>query len=57
MRQDPRRGSRRDGGQRGALLRLEAHFPQACQEPAVDLIGLRLQESRQPLQMNAKLIA
>jgi hypothetical protein len=39
------------------LLRLKAHFPQAYQEAAVDLIGLRLQESRQPLEMEAKLVA
>jgi hypothetical protein len=39
------------------LLRLEAHFPQARQEAAVDLIGLRLQEPRQPLKMEAKLVA
>ena len=56
-RQDPRRGPGRDGGQRGALLRLEAHFPQARQEAAVDLIGLRLQESRQPLEMKTELVA
>src|SRR6185369_11391403 len=56
-RQDPCRGPRRDGGERGALLRLEAHRPQARQETAVDFIGLRLQEVRQPLQMKTQLIA
>ena len=57
VRQDPRCGPGRDGGQRGPLLRLEAHFLQACQEAAVDLIGLRLQESGEPLEMKAKLVA
>ena len=57
VRQDPRCGTGRDGGQCGALLRLETHFLQTCQETAVDLIGLRLQESRQSLEMEAKLVA
>ena len=52
-----RRRARCDRRQRRSLLRLETQLPQAAQEPAVDLVGVRLQQNRQPLQMHAKLIA
>ena len=57
MRQNPRCSPGGDGGERGPLLRLEAHFLQARQETAVDLIGLRLQKPGEPLEMEAKLVA
>ena len=56
-RQHSRGSSGRDGGQSSPLLGLETHFPQTRLEAAVDLICLRLQELRQPLEMEAKLVA
>ena len=47
----------RDGRKRNALLRFEAHLPQAGQKAAFDLIGVRLQQPRQSLKMNPKLVA
>ena len=57
MRQNSRCGTGRNGGEGSALLWLETQFPQPAQKAAIDLIGLRLQETRQALKMKAELIA
>ena len=53
LRQNARRRSRRDLRQRRSLLGLKRQRAQAAQELAVDLIRVRFQQHRQPVQMHA----
>ncbi len=47
VRQDARRRARRDGGERGSLLRLKLQSAQAVQKPAINFVRMRKQQPRQ----------